>query len=351
MAGLENALSVVGWPWSEVAGWRVSAVVWLETGASNVPHQDCPTAASFISSMKEALLFTIGIDPHKMTHTAAVLDHTENVIDELRLVADRHQRERLLRFASRFEPRTWAIEAASGLGALLAQQLVAAGEIVVDVPPTLSARVRLLDSTRTDKTDAHDARAAAIVALRHARLRSVLAVDHSAVLRLLADRFHDLTALRTQAICRLHALLCQLTPGGAQRGLSAQRAGEILRAIRPIEAVATERKRMALELLSDVRRFDNQLLATRERIVEAVLASGTTVTDVHGIGPIGAAIIIGHTGDIARFPDAGHYARSRNSRACSPSSDQQLVSSRPSSSLSACSASFSLVGAERNAHS
>ena len=124
-------------------------------------------------------------------------------------------------FAAPFTPRTWAIEAAGGLGALLAQQLVEAGETVVDVPPTLSARARLLDAGRTDKTDPHDARSAAIVALRHARLRQVRPVDHTAVLRLLADRHHDLTGLRTQAICRLHALPCGLTPGGAGRLLSA----------------------------------------------------------------------------------------------------------------------------------
>lgn len=250
-----------------------------------------------------------GIDPHKGTHTAAVLDGTETVIDELRLVADRHQRDRLLSFASRFEPRTWAVEGASGLGALLAQQFIAAGETVFDVPPTLSARVRLLDSTRTDKTDSHDARAAAIVALRHARLRAVVPVDHTAVLRLLADRHHDLTGLRTQAICRLHALLCRLVPGGASGRLSAQRAREILRDIRPLEPVSVEHRRIAIDLLGDVRRFDNQLVALNERITEAVVASGTTVTDVHGVGALGAAIILGHTADIARFPDGGHFAR------------------------------------------
>jgi transposase len=98
-------------------------------------------------------VFIIGIDPHKGSHTAAVLDGTECVIGELRVVADRRQRERLLRSAADFTPRTWAIESASGLGALLAQQLVAAGETVLDVPPTLSARVRLLDAGCTDKTD------------------------------------------------------------------------------------------------------------------------------------------------------------------------------------------------------
>ena len=89
-------------------------------------------------------MFVIGIDPHKGSHTAAVLDDTEHLVGEMRVNADRWQRDRLLRFAAPFEPRTWAVEAASGLGSLLAQQLVAAGECVVDVPPTLSARVRLL---------------------------------------------------------------------------------------------------------------------------------------------------------------------------------------------------------------
>jgi transposase len=265
-------------------------------------------------------VFIIGIDPHKGSHTAAVLDRSETVIRELRVSADRRQRDRLLEFAADFRPRTRAIESASGLGALLAQQLVAAGETVLDVPPTLSARVRLLDAGGTDKTDPHDARAAAIVALRHPRLRQVAPVDHTAVLRLLADRHHDLTGLRTQAICRLHALLCSLVPGGASRLLSAERAGQILRTVRPAIPVEVERKRIALDLLGDVRRFDNQLVAINERIVEAVLATGTTVTDIHGIGSLGAAIILGHTGDIARFPTSGHYARYNRSAPIAASS-------------------------------
>ena len=215
-------------------------------------------------------MFVIGIDPHKKSHTAAVLDEAEELVGQLRVNADRWQRDRLLRFAAPFEPRTWAVEAAGGLGALLAQQLVAAGECVVDVPPTLSARVRLLDSGRTDKSDPHDARSAAIVALRHARLRPVRPVDHSAVLRLLANRHHDLTASRTRTICRLHALLCLLIPGGSSGRLSAQRAGQVLRGLRPVELVDIERKRVALELLADVRRIDDQLEALAKRIGSAV---------------------------------------------------------------------------------
>lgn len=254
-------------------------------------------------------MFVIGIDPHKRSHTAAVLDDREQLVGEFRVDADRRQRQRLLDFAQPFTPRTWAIEAASGLGALLAQQLVAAGETVVDVPPALSARVRLLDSGRNDKSDAHDARSAAVVAMRHAKLRAVRSADHAQVLRLLADRHHQLTRSRTQTINRLHALVCELVEGGLPQRLSADRAAKALRAVRPAGPVEAERKRIALDLLVEVRRLDTQLAASKNRLGEAVTTSGTTVTDVFGVGPVVAGIICGHVGDITRFPSAGHFAR------------------------------------------
>ena len=143
-------------------------------------------------------MFIIGIDPHKGSHTAAVIDGDEQLVAQLALRADRSQRDRLLGWAREFEPRLWAIEGANGTGALLAQQLVGAGETVVDVPAALSARARLLDSGRNDKTDSHDARSAAIVALRHRNLRAVALEDHPQVLRLLARRYHQLIAGRTR---------------------------------------------------------------------------------------------------------------------------------------------------------
>lgn len=254
-------------------------------------------------------MFVIGIDPHRGSHTAAVLDRSEQVVDELRVVADRHQRDRLLGWAERFTPRRWAIEGATGTGALLAQQLVAAGEDVVDVPPTLSARVRLLDSGRTDKTDSHDARSAAVVALRHQGLRPVRTEDHVAVLRLLAKRHHDLSAARTRAVCRLHTTLCHLAEGHFPKRMRATQAAAILARIRPADPVSVERKALARDLLAEVRRVDRDLEQLLERIKTAITASGSTVTEIHGVGPIVACYLIGHTGDINRFPSSGHYAR------------------------------------------
>ncbi len=82
----------------------------------------------------------IGIDPHKASHTAVVIDNTECVLDELRVRACSKQTDQLRVWAAPFPDRVWAIESARGLGYLLAQQLVAAGETVVDVPPVMSTR-------------------------------------------------------------------------------------------------------------------------------------------------------------------------------------------------------------------
>jgi hypothetical protein len=86
-----------------------------------------------------------------------------------------------------------------GLGKLLAQQLLGAGEHVVDVAPTLAARVRLLGSIKASKNDPNDALATAIAGLGHCGLRAVRVEDHTAVVRMVIDRYHDLVALRTQA--------------------------------------------------------------------------------------------------------------------------------------------------------
>ena len=117
----------------------------------------------------------------------------------------RRQVRQVLEWAEPFEKRTWAIESAGGLGYLLAQQLVAAGEDVVDVPATLASRVRVLGSGRSAKCDPNDALSVAVAALRAPALRSVAIADHAEVLRLLAKRNSDIGDQRTRIVCRLHA--------------------------------------------------------------------------------------------------------------------------------------------------
>jgi transposase len=110
-------------------------------------------------------LITIGIDPHKRTHTAVAIDERRHKLGELEVVASSTMTRTLLRWASAWSVRQWAIEGSDGLGRLLAQQLVALGETVVEVPPTLASRARLLRTGHGRKTDGIDALSVAEIAI------------------------------------------------------------------------------------------------------------------------------------------------------------------------------------------
>jgi transposase len=111
------------------------------------------------------------VDPHKGSHTAVAIGAAGEPLGELRVPASPGQARQLLEWAAAWPERTWAVEGAGGLGHLLAQQLVAAGERVVDVPPKPGARVRLLAAGDTNKNDPNDARSVAVAALRSRRPR------------------------------------------------------------------------------------------------------------------------------------------------------------------------------------
>src|SRR5579864_4543020 len=120
----------------------------------------------------------IGVDPHKASHMAVAIDAAEVPLGQLRVRASAVQAERLLGWAQAWPERAWAVEGAGGLGHLLAQQLVAAGERVLDVQPRLGSRVRLLATGASNKNDPSDALSVAIAALRSRTQRPVTADDH-----------------------------------------------------------------------------------------------------------------------------------------------------------------------------
>ena len=250
----------------------------------------------------------IGVDPHKGSHTAVVIGPAEEPLGELRVLASAAQAGKLIGWAAAWPERTWAAEGAGGLGHLLAQQLIAAGERVLDVQPKLASRVRLLQAGDTNKNDPNDALSVAVAALRSTVCREVSADDYPAVLKVRAERHRDLARLRNQVACRLHAVLCDLVPGGHQKEISAAHAARILAQAAPSGAVALARAELAAEFLADLRHLDGQLRDTRKKLAAAVRASGTSLTQVFGVGPVIAGTIVGDVGDVARFPGRDHFA-------------------------------------------
>src|SRR6266699_3379107 len=250
----------------------------------------------------------IGIDPHKGSHTAVAIGAAEEPLGELRVRASAAQAGALVAWAAAWPERTWAVEGAGGLGRLLAQQLVAAGERVLDVQPKLASRVRLLQAGDTNKNDPNDALPVAVAALRSRTCRQVVADDYPAVLKVRAERHRDLARTRNQVACRLHAVLCDLVPGGHSKEISAAQAARILAQVTPSGAVALARVELAAEFLADLRHLDAQLRGTRKKLAAAVRASGTSLTQVFGVGPVIAGTIAGDVGDVARFPGRDHFA-------------------------------------------
>jgi transposase len=218
------------------------------------------------------------------------------------------------------------VEAAGSLGYLLSQQLVASGERVVDVPPILASRVRVLGVGPLEQERSQRCP----VGSGGCSPATVRKEDHGQVLRMLAKRHLELTGLRTQAVCRLHAVLTLLRPGGMSRRLSADKASRMLQGIRNLDAIGEHRKAMAKTHLADIRRYDRELKANKQLIRKAVAASQTTVTEVYGVGPIVAAFLVGYSGDITRFASAGHYASYNGTAPIEASSGgQQEASAQP----------------------
>src|SRR4051812_43630634 len=96
----------------------------------------------------------IGVDPHKASVAVAAVDEAKGeLLEHASFPQDRTGLRALERWAKRFPKRRWAMENARGLGRHLAGRLVAAGECVVDVPPKLSAKVRVLSTGNARKND------------------------------------------------------------------------------------------------------------------------------------------------------------------------------------------------------
>jgi transposase len=218
---------------------------------------------------------TIGVDPHKASHTAAALDEHGHLLGQQRITATLEGYQALRQWAGQWEDRRWAVEGAHGIGRALAQRLVGDGEQVLDVPAKLAARVRVLSVGHGRKSDPHDAISVAIAARSVPCLRQVGVEDQAVVLHLLTKRRQDLVAARTQTINRLHRLLMDLVPGGARRNLTAKRAAALLAAVTPAGAPAVTRWELATELVADVRQLEERIATVEARIKTAVAQSNT----------------------------------------------------------------------------
>jgi transposase len=266
----------------------------------------------------------IGMDPHKRSVTIEVMAGDETVLGGRRFGTDADGFKALRRFAKQWPQRTWAIEGCQGIGRHVAKRLLAAGEDVVDVPPKLSARARVFATGQGRKTDATDAHSVALVGTRMAGLRPVVDDEQLAVLRLLVDRRRALGEDHSRMVSQLHALLLELIPGGAKKNLSAAQAKALLARVRPRDVAGKTRRRLAAELVADLERTYERRKAADKELKELVADTGTSLMDLHGLGPSGAAQLLVDVGDITRFATRAHFASWNGTAPIDASSGDQV---------------------------
>jgi transposase len=267
----------------------------------------------------------VGVDPHKKSVVIEAVDEQGRVLAAGRFGTDTAGYRLMLGYVrEQWAHRRWAVEGAQGVGRPLAQRLLAQGEVVVDVPAKLAARVRVFDTGNARKSDAVDAHAVAMVALRTPRLRELAFDEELVALRLLTDRRDELAHLRVQTVNRLQRLLTELIPAGAKRDLSALQAKRLLATVRPRTLVGKTMRRMAVEELADLVAVDTKLKAIKKELRTAVQARGSHLMDLFGVGPAGAARILCDVGDVARFPDRNHFASWTGTAPLDASSGEQI---------------------------
>jgi transposase len=123
---------------------------------------------------------------------------------------------------------------------------------------------------------------------------------------------------------QLHQLLLQLIPGGAKKDLSAAQAKALLAKLRPRDAAGKTRRRVAAELIAELERIYARTKAADKELKQLLADTGTTLTQLHGIGPSGAARLLVEVGDITRFPSKAHFASWNGTAPIDASSGEQI---------------------------
>jgi transposase len=154
--------------------------------------------------LAEQVDHVIGVDTHRDSHTAAVLDLTGGLVAGTTIPADAFGYKRVLAFGQSRAPgrRAWAIEGTGSFGAGLTTFLLEQGERVVEIDRP--ARPARRDGAKSDELDA--ARAAR-EALSRKHLAQPRCRGEREAIRVLLTTRHGAVLARTKAICHLKALL------------------------------------------------------------------------------------------------------------------------------------------------
>jgi transposase len=298
------------------------------------------------------IMIMLGIDAHKRTHTVVAVDHhgrqlgtkTTNATTTADHLA-------IIRWADQFSAeRCWAVEDCRHLSRRLERDMLAAGERIVRVPPKLMAHSR--DSARTyGKSDPIDALAVARAALREPDLPTAHLDDDARELRLLVDHREDLVAERTRHINRLRWHLHEIDPTWEPDARALTTFKHLGIAAERLAGLDTVIANIATDLVERIRQLTVDINQLRNDLDARTATTATNLRQVHGVGPLAAAKMIGEVAGIKRFKSRHAFAR-HNGTAPTPvwsgNSDRHRLSRAGNRQLNAAIHRIALTQARSN---
>jgi transposase len=256
-------------------------------------------------------VITIGVDPHKRSHTAAAVNSaTGELCDQLTVASDQTGHERLIEWARALgEERLFALEDCRHVSGRLERELVARGERVIRVPPKLMAGARR-SQREFGKSDPIDALAVARAALREPNLHVAYLDPEAREIKLLLDHREDLVRERTAQIQRLRWHLHDVDSGlePRLRGLRARSTCRSLahRLARREQTVQVRICRELLGRISEITRHERELQAEIARLVRAYCPH---LLELPGCGELTAAKLVAEIAGAERFSSDAQLAR------------------------------------------
>jgi transposase len=255
-------------------------------------------------------MVVLGIDAHKRTHTVVAVDEAGRQLGvKVTQSTSTAAHLELVVWAGRFGPqRRWAVEDCRHLSRRLERDLLAAGEVIVRVPPKLMAHAR--DAARTyGKSDPIDALAVARAALREPGLPVARLEGPERELRLLVDHREDLVAERTRAVNRLRWHLHELDPDWDPRPRSLRSAKNITAVAAALAGMDGMVARIAAGLATRIAALTADIGALEKEITILARRLSPSLLELTGAAGLTTAKIVAETAGVARFKSKDAYAR------------------------------------------
>ncbi|MFN8108897.1 MAG: IS110 family transposase [Thermoleophilia bacterium] len=197
------------------------------------------------------------------------------------------------------------IEGGGNWGLRLAWALTRAGLQVREVPGHYTARERMR-LRGAGRSDARDALAIARIVAREPALPPIRKDDLTRQLKLLVDYRKSLGAERTRTQNRVLRDLGMLGIQPPPRGLRGKK--NLTRLTDQLHADPRPQAEIARRRLGRITQIDTEITELTRMLTPLVAATGTSLTDLLGIGTVNAARILGEVGDITRYRNRDAFA-------------------------------------------